>query len=111
MEALTKIIEDMAFAQFKADTKTPDQRMQFILMHSTLSELLTYFNEKSGESKKSLFYAMHKDRSVEELLAGGIGETYLYEMVWRKLKDTYVSMTVKALENKVNSIDLHITIS
>jgi hypothetical protein len=100
MEKLNQIIESMALAQYKAETKTTDQRNAFMLEHATLAEFFDYFSTKKTGTG---------DTWLEQYgyctLGGmqGLTETFCKEVLWPKLKDKYIEDVVKNLESKLET--------
>ena len=99
MEKLNQIIESMAFAQYKADTKTSDQRNTFMLKHATIEELLEFFSTKKVNG---VTYLKQYGYSTLGGMAG-IAEIFCYEVLWPKLKDKYIEDVVKNLESKLET--------
>ena len=100
MEKLNQIIESMALAQYKADTKTADKRNAFMFEHTTIAEFFDYFSTKKTSAGKTWleYYGYAKFDSMD-----GISETFCKEVLWPKLKDKYIEDVVKNLESKLET--------
>lgn len=90
----------MALAQYRADIKTTEKMNAFMLKHSTLTEFLTYFTTKRDSYgrlwSESYSYSTTKIGNMQ-----GLTESFLREVVWVRLKDSYIEDAVKSLEQKV----------
>lgn len=100
MEKLNQIIESMAYAQYKADTKTDDKRNALMFKHTSVQELFNYFSTK----KNSVGDTWLKQYGYVKLDSmGGLATTFCEEVLWPKLKDKYIEDVVKNLENKLET--------
>lgn len=100
MEKLNQIIESMALAQFKADTKTADKRNAFMFEHTTIAEFFDYFSTK----KTSVGDTWLKQYGYVKLDSmSGLASTFCEEVLWPKLKDKYIEDVVKNLESKLET--------
>lgn len=95
MEKLNQIIESMALAQYKAETKTTDQRNAFMLEHATLAEFFDYFSTKKTWLEQYGYCTLGGMQ--------GLTETFCKEVLWPKLKDKYIEDVVKNLESKLET--------
>jgi len=87
-------------AQYKAETKTTDQRNAFMLEHATLAEFCEFFSTKKTGAGDTWF------KQYGYCTLGGMAgltETFCYEVLWSKLKDKYIEDVVKNLENKLET--------
>jgi hypothetical protein len=100
MEKLNQIIESMALAQFKADTSGCEKRNAFMLKHATLGEFMNFFSTK--ETSVGTTWAYEYRNSILGNMQG-LTEKFIYEVLWLKMKDSYVEAVVKGLENKLES--------
>lgn len=100
MEKLNQIIESMALAQFKADTTGCEKRNAFMLKHAELGEFMNFFNTRKAGNGKAWAIEYHNTKLGN---MQGLTETFIYEVLWHKLKDSYVESVVKGLENKLES--------
>jgi hypothetical protein len=100
MEKLNQIIESMALAQFKADTSGCEKRNAFMLKHATLGEFMNFFSTK--ETNIGTTWAYEYRNSLLGNMQG-LTESFIYEVLWHKLKDSYIESVVKGLENKLES--------
>jgi hypothetical protein len=100
MEKLNKIIESMALAQFKAETQGTEKRNAFMLKHAKLGEFIKFFQDRQTQDGKSWAIRYH-----DITLGGmqGLAESFCHEVLWPKLKDSYIESVVKGLENKLES--------
>lgn len=99
MEKLNQIIESMALAQFKADTKGTEKLNAFMLEHATVGELFEFFSTKKANDRTYLRqYGYCRLGHM-----GGIAEMFRSEVLWPKLKDKYIEDVVKNLENKLET--------
>ena len=97
MEKLNKIIEAIALAQFKSETRGTDKQNEFMLKHATIGELYNYFSTKRVNGKTWL--DRYNDIKLGDMQ--GLTESFLREVVWVRLKDKYIEDAVKSLEQKV----------
>jgi hypothetical protein len=100
MEKLNQIIESMALAQFKADTSGCEKRNAFMLKHATLGEFMNFFSTK--ETNIGTTWAYEYRNSLLGNMQG-LTEKFIYEVLWPKMKDSYIESVVKGLENKLES--------
>jgi hypothetical protein len=100
MEKLNQIIESMALAQFKADTSGCEKRNAFMLKHATLGEFMNFFSTKETNVGTTWAYEYRNSKlgSMQ-----GLTETFIREVLWPKMKDSYIETVVKGLENKLES--------
>lgn len=100
MEKLNQIIESMALAQFKADTQGCEKRNEFMLKHADLGEFIQFFNNKkvSTGSSWAVAYSNTKLGNMQ-----GLTETFCDEVLWKRMKDSYIESVVKGLENKLET--------
>jgi len=99
MEKLNQIIESMALAQYRAETRGPEKRNAFMFKHATIKEFFDYFSTKTSNGKTWLNY--YGNYKFDEL--DGLAETFCYEVLWPKLKDKYIENVVKNLESKLET--------
>lgn len=100
MEKLNQIIESMALAQFKADTTGCEKRNEFMLKHAELGEFIKFFNtRKTGNG--DVWAERYDDVKLGSMQ--GLTETFVNEVLWPKMKDSYIEAVVKGLENKLES--------
>lgn len=100
MEKLNQIIESMALAQFKADTKGTEKLNAFMFKHTSVQELFNYFSTK----KNSVGDTWLKQYGYVKLDSmGGLATTFCEEVLWPKLKDKYIEDVVKNLESKLET--------
>lgn len=97
MEKLNQIIEAMALAQFKSDTRGSEKRNAFILTHATLGEFVKYFTQK--DSRGVSFHEQYSSTKMGGMQ--GLAESFCSEVLWVRMKDKYIEHAVKNLENKV----------
>ena len=99
MEKLNQIIESMALAQYKAETKTIAQQNAFMLEHATIKGFFDYFSSKKEPTGETLLeqYGHYK---LGGLPLCGI---FCFEVLWPKLKDKYIENVVKGLESKLDA--------
>jgi hypothetical protein len=100
MEKLNQIIESMALAQFKAETSGCEKRNAFMLKHATLGEFMNFFSTK--ETNIGTTWAYEYRNSLLGNMQG-LTEKFIYEVLWPKMKDSYIESVVKGLENKLES--------
>ena len=100
MEKLNQIIESMALAQFKADTSGCEKRNVFMLKHATLGEFMNFFSTKETNVGTTWAYE-HRNSKLGNMQ--GLTETFIKEVLWLKMKDSYIETVVKGLENKLES--------
>ena len=100
MEKLNQIIESMALAQFKAETQGTEKRNAFMLKHAELGEFMNFFNTRKAGNGKAWAIEYHNTKlgSMQ-----GLTETFIREVLWPKMKDSYIESVVKGLENKLES--------
>jgi hypothetical protein len=101
MEKLNQIIESMALAQFKADTSGCNKQNAFMLKHATLGEFLNFFQNKQTSISKKSWAHEYKDKILGDMQ--GLSETFCREVLWPRMKDSYIETVVKSLENKLES--------
>jgi hypothetical protein len=99
MEKLNQIIESMALAQFKSDTRGTDKQNAFMLEHATIGELFKYFSTKVDSNNGRTWLDQYKNTKIGNMQ--GLTESFLREVVWVRLKDRYIEDAVKSLEQKV----------
>lgn len=100
MEKLNQIIESMALAQFKADTSGCEKRNAFMLKHATLGEFMNFFSTKETNIGTTWAYE-YRNSLLGDMQ--GLTEKFIYEVLWPKMKDSYIESVVKGLENKLES--------
>jgi fructose-1,6-bisphosphatase len=100
MEKLNQIIESMALAQFKAETQGTEKRNAFMLQHAELGEFMKFFNTR--EAGNGEVYAI-RYHDIKLGSMQGLTETFIREVLWPKMKDSYIESVVKGLENKLES--------
>jgi hypothetical protein len=100
MEKLNQIIESMALAQYKAETKTIDQQNAFMLEHATIKEFFDYFSSKKVSTGETWL-----EQYGHYTLGGlqGLCGTFCLEVLWPKLKDKYIENVVKGLESRLDA--------
>jgi hypothetical protein len=100
MEKLNQIIESMALAQYKAETKTIDQQNAFMLEHATIKEFFDYFSSKKVNTGETWL-----EQYGHYTLGGlqGLCGTFCLEVLWPKLKDEYIEDVVKGLESRLDA--------
>ena len=100
MEKLNQFIESMALAQFKADTLGSEKRNAFMLEHATLGEFIEFLQYKKTSVGRSWAYEY---RNTKLGSMNGLAESFTNEVLWPKMKDSYIESVVKGLENKLES--------
>jgi fructose-1,6-bisphosphatase len=100
MEILNQIIESMALAQFKADTTGCEKRNAFMLKHAELGEFMNFFNTRKAGNGKA-WAIQYKDVKLGNMQ--GLTESFINEVLWPKMKDSYIESVVKQLESKLES--------
>ena len=100
MEKLNQIIESMALAQFKADTSGCEKRNAFMLEHATIGEFMNFFSTKKTSVNTTWAYEY---RNTKLGSMNGLVESFTNEVLWPKMKDSYIESVVKGLENKLES--------
>jgi fructose-1,6-bisphosphatase len=100
MEKLNQIIESMALAQFKADTQGTEKRNAFMLKHAELGEFMKFFNTREAGNGE-VYAIQYHDIKLGSMQ--GLTETFIREVLWPKMKDSYIETVVKGLENKLES--------
>lgn len=98
MKKLEEVIEKKALELFKADSKA--NQTEFILTHATAEELYTYLRQKESGAGCPLL-DRYGDRTLGSILHQGIGESFVREVLWPKLKDEYVEKVTLDLMNKI----------
>lgn len=100
MDKLNQIIESMALEQFKADTSGCDKRNAFMLKHATLGEFHSFFQNKMTNVNTTWAH-QYRDSKLGDMQR--LSETFCREVLWPRMKDTYIENVVKSLENKLES--------
>lgn len=90
----------MALAQFKADTQGNENRNAFMLKHAELGEFIEFFNTRRDGSV-SAWAIQYNDVKLGNMQ--GLTESFIREVLWPKMKDSYIESVVKGLENKLES--------
>jgi hypothetical protein len=101
MEKLNQIIESMALAQFKAETQGTEKRNAFMLKHAKLGEFIKFFNTRNDGQDGVVWAIRYHDITLGGMQ--GLAESFCHEVLWPKLKDSYIESVVKGLENKLES--------
>lgn len=100
MEKLNQIIESMALAQFKADTYGTEKRNAFMLEHAELGEFIEFFNTRK-DCSGNVWAIRYDDVKLGSMQ--GLTESFIHEVLWSKMKDSYIESVVKGLESKLES--------
>lgn len=100
MNKIQEVIEKKALELFRADNKA--NQTEFILTHATIEEFYTYLSQKAayGLQRCSLLNR-YGDNTLGSILLQGIGESFVREVLWPKLKDEYVEKVTLDLMNKL----------
>lgn len=100
MEKLNKIIEDMALQKFRSDVGDRDKRNTFIFKHATIGEFIQFFTTKKSSVDGKSWVASYGHIVLGEM--SGLAESFCYEVLWKRLRDKYIEVAVKSLEDKVD---------
>jgi hypothetical protein len=100
MKKLNQIIESMALAQFQADTQGTEKRNAFMLKHAELGEFIKFFNTRET-GNGDVWAERYHDVKLGNMQ--GLTESFINEVLWPKMKDSYIESVVKGLENKLES--------
>ena len=98
MNKIQEIIESKALELFKAESKA--NQTEFILTHATANDLYTYLSKKPSAAGLCML-DHYGDRTLGNILHQGIGESFVREVLWPKLKDEYVEKVTLDLMNKL----------
>jgi len=98
MKKLEEVIERKALELFKADNK--GNQAEFILTHATTEEFYKYLSEKPSAAGVCML-DHYGDRTLGNILHQGIGESFVRDVLWPKLKDEYVEKVTLDLMNKI----------
>ena len=71
-----------------------------MLKHATLGEFMNFFSTK--ETNIGTTWAYEYRNSLLGNMQG-LTEKFIYEVLWPKMKDSYIESVVKGLENKLES--------
>jgi hypothetical protein len=71
-----------------------------MLQHAELGEFIKFFQERQTHDGKS-WAVRYFDTKLGNMQ--GLTETFCYEVLWPKIKDSYIESVVKGLENKLES--------
>ena len=103
MEKLNQIIEKIAKEIFYEEHRGADKQEKFIFNNATLMELVSYYEMKESNGKS--WYEQYGDKeSISQSVRQGLGESFIREFLWPKLKDHYIEKAVKSLEDKVSEV-------
>jgi phosphoribosylaminoimidazole-succinocarboxamide synthase len=97
MRSLEKIINDMALKQFDKDAESSSE---FMFKHTKIGEFVEYL-EKKGWVKQ---YGSTRLNNMQ-----GLARSFIYEILWHRLREQYIEATVKMLKSKLDpSIEINI---
>lgn len=99
MEKLNKIIEAMAKANFTSDIRSKSY-MDFIVNNAQLGEFVRYFTTKKTNANK-VWSEVYGDTYLCNM--HGLAESFIWDVMWVRLKDKYFESAVKSLEEKVEA--------
>jgi hypothetical protein len=101
IDKLSKIINSMALKQFKVDIYGSLKRNAFMLEHAQLGEFVKFFqNKKLNDNSTKSWAVYYSDSRLGNL--NGLAETFCMEILWPRMKDTYIENVVKELDNKLD---------
>lgn len=100
MEKLAKIVEEMAKSKFRSEILTRDLRNQFILKNAKLAEFCDYFNDKKETNSLKSWKDKYGDRIIGEM--SGLSESFCYDILWPRMKDSYIESVVISLEKNID---------
>ena len=98
MKKLEEVIERKALELFKAESKA--NQTEFILTHATANDLYTYLSKKPSQAGLCML-DHYGDRTLGNILHQGIGESFVRDVLWPKLKDEYIEKVTLDLMNKI----------
>ena len=87
--------------QKKSEHSGPDKQEQFIFSNASLIDLVDFYKSKNTNGK-TWYEEYGKRDNIKQSVRQGLGETFIAEFLWPKMKDQYIEKAVKSLEQKVS---------